>query len=114
MPWIKEVEMTKSVNDLKTSRSIFGRQYPTFETLYARIAAVLKKIIQNSNFRRDFLLTEQRGSERRLIPPFENFWVAGTHETILDSSDLTGATPREGDVPGVYTRTKPEFEMLIS
>ena len=110
----KEVEMTKSVNDLETSRSIFGRQYPTFETLDARIAAALKKIIQNSNFRREVHFAEQRGAERRPIPPYENFWVTGTDETILDSSNLTGATPREGDAPGVDTRTEPEFEMLIS
>ena len=52
MPRIKEVEIATSVDDLKTSRLITGRIYPNFETLDARIATALKKIIQNSNFKR--------------------------------------------------------------
>ena len=32
MPWTKEVEVANSVDDLWTSRSVFGRQYPSFET----------------------------------------------------------------------------------
>ena len=44
MPWIKGVEMANTVGDQKTSRSIYGRIYPNFETLDARNATSLKKI----------------------------------------------------------------------
>ena len=52
MPRINEVEIATSVDDLKTSRLITGRIYPNFDTLDARIATALKKIIQISNFKR--------------------------------------------------------------
>ena len=39
MPWIKEVEMVDSVNDLMSSSSIKGIQMPNFEVLDARIAS---------------------------------------------------------------------------
>ena len=51
MPWIKEVEMSNTVDDLETSQPISGRQSPNFETLLATIATALKKSIQNSNFK---------------------------------------------------------------
>ena len=50
VPWIKEVEMATSVDDLKTSRSIWVTFCPNFETLDVRIATALKMIIPNSNF----------------------------------------------------------------
>ena len=52
MPWIQEVEMANSVDDLKTSRSISGRLYPNFETPNARIASALTKIIKKSNIKK--------------------------------------------------------------
>ena len=33
MPWVKEVEVANSVDDLETSRSIFGRQFPNVATV---------------------------------------------------------------------------------
>ena len=46
MLWIKEVEMVDSVDDLKSSRSIHGyAHFLNFETLDARIASSLRKII---------------------------------------------------------------------
>ena len=52
MPWIEEVEMATSDDDLKTSRSITGKIYPHFETHDARIATALQNIMQNSNFKK--------------------------------------------------------------
>ena len=44
--WIKEVEMVDSMDELKSSRSIAGENFPNFEMLDARIASALNKIIQ--------------------------------------------------------------------
>ena len=52
MLWIKVVEMVDSVDDLKSSRSIKGKDFPKFEMLDARIASALNKIIQNSYFKK--------------------------------------------------------------
>ena len=43
MLWIKEVEMVGSVDELKSSRSIEGKDFPNFEMLDARIASALNK-----------------------------------------------------------------------
>ena len=48
MLWIKEVEMV----ELKSSRSVCGKNFPNFEILDAKIASALNKIIQNSSSRR--------------------------------------------------------------
>ena len=63
MPWMKEVEMANSVDDLKTSRSVFGRQNPSFETLNERIATALKNIIQNSNLKGKVHSEEQKAQK---------------------------------------------------
>ena len=60
LPWIKDVEMANSADDLKTSRSILGRIYLNFETLDARIASALKKTVLSSNFKRKAHLEEQK------------------------------------------------------
>ena len=60
MSGITEVEMANSVDDHKTSRSMYGRIYPNFQTLDARIAATLKKNIQNENLTKKVDLEEQQ------------------------------------------------------
>ena len=52
MLWFKEVEMVDSVGDLKSSRSIREHHFLNFEVLDATIASSLKKIIENSYFKR--------------------------------------------------------------
>ena len=41
MLWIKEVEMVDSVDELKSLRSICGKNFPNFEMLDAKIASAL-------------------------------------------------------------------------
>ena len=103
MGWINEVEMPTSVNDLKTSRSVFANDFPHFETLGAKIASSLKKIIQNSNFRKQVYPEEQKAQKDhrflrgRQIAVMKNEYlrVTGTHVAILDFSDLFGkVSPR--------------------
>ena len=46
MHWIKEVEIAKSIDELKTSRSIVGRtEFPDFDMHDAMLASALKKIL---------------------------------------------------------------------
>ena len=46
MSWIKEEEMVDSTDELKSSRSVSGKNFPNFEMLDAKIASALKKIIR--------------------------------------------------------------------
>ena len=59
MLWIKEVEMVESLDELKSSRSAIGKDFPNFEMLDAKIASDLKKIIQNSQFKKKVSLEEE-------------------------------------------------------
>ena len=59
MHWIKEVELVDSVDDLKSSQSSRGHQFPNFEMLDGKIASSLKKISQNSNLKKRIHLAEQ-------------------------------------------------------
>ena len=44
--WIEEVEMVDSVDDLKSSSSNEGKDFPIFEMLDAKIASVLNRILR--------------------------------------------------------------------
>ena len=55
---IKEVEMVDSLEELKSSRSVCGKNFPNFEMLDAKIASALNKIIQNSNMKKKVSLEE--------------------------------------------------------
>ena len=86
MPWIKEVEMANSVDDLNTSRSSFGRVHPNFKTVDARIASALKKYPE-------FELGRAKGSKRRPISPWQT-------DRVYDLRTLPG----DG-----YSRDHPRF-----
>ena len=104
MPWINEVEMAKSIDDLLTSQSSTRRVYPNFDTLDARKEAHLEE--QNSQ-KEDWVL---RGIQiAKMI--YEYFQVTGTHEYILDFSHLMSVTLRGDDVQGCDTRWD---EVLLS
>ena len=64
LSWFTEVEMVDSVDELKSSRSIAGKDFPNFDLLDARSASVLKKIIQNSYFKKKVSLEEQKSPDR--------------------------------------------------
>ena len=63
MPWIKEVEMVDSVDDLKSTLSVRGIRMPDFEVLDAKIASALNRIIHNSHFERKVSLQEQKAQK---------------------------------------------------
>ena len=64
MLWIIEVDMVDSLDELKSSRSVYGKVFPNFEMLDAKIASSLNKIIQNSQFKRKASLEEQKAQKR--------------------------------------------------
>ena len=63
MSWIKEVEMVDSTEELKSSRSVAGKNFPNFEMLDAKIASALNKIIPNAHFKKKVSLEEQKAQK---------------------------------------------------
>ncbi len=55
-----EVEMVNSLEELKSSRSVSGKNFPTSEMLDAKSASALNKIIENSQFKKKVSLEEQK------------------------------------------------------
>ena len=116
---IKEVEMVDSADELKSSRSIAGQDFPNFELLDARIASVLKKIIQNSQFKKKVSLEEQRAQKedrflrgRQIAYMIDDYSrVTGAHDTVLDYADLFSITLRNDNVQNFDTRCD---EFLLS
>ena len=97
MLWIKEVEMVDSVDELKSSRSIAGKNFPNFEMLDAKIASASNRIIQNSHFKKKVSLEEQKAQkEDRFLRGrqmafmiSDSFRFAGApDDAVLDYADL--------------------------
>ena len=103
---IKEVEMVDSLDELKSSRSIAGKNFPNFEMLDARIASALNKIIQNSQFKKKVSLEEQKAQKddwflrvRQIaFMIYDYFRVSGAYCTVLDYADLFSITLRKDNV----------------
>ena len=92
MLWIKEVEMVDSLDELKSSRSAIGKDFPNFEMLDAKIASDLKKIIQNSQFKKKVSLEEQKAQkEDRFLRGRKN----RLHDLRLLPSDWCRKVARE-------------------
>ena len=109
---IKEVEIVDSVDELKSSRSIAGKNFPNFEMLDAKIASALNKIIQNSPFKKWVSLEEQKAQRgdrflrgRQIaFMIYDYFRVTGAHDTVLDYADLFSITLRDDNVEEFDTR----------
>ena len=93
MLWIKEVEMVGSVDQLKSSRSTAGKDFPNFEN--AKIASALNKIIQNSQFKKKVSLEEQKAQKKRTGFDEEDrspSWFSTTFEWLGKETDEFSAT----------------------
>ena len=96
MLWIKEVEMVDAVEELKSSRSVYGKNFPNFEMLDEKIASALNKIIQNSQFKKKVSLEEQKAQKEDRLPRgrqiafmiYDFFRVTGAHYTVLNYDDF--------------------------
>ena len=112
MLWIKEVEMVDSLDELKSSRSVCGKDFPNFEMLDAKIASALNKIIQNSQFKKKVSLEEQKAQkEDRFLRGmqiaymiYDYFRVIGVHDRVLDYADLFSVTLHDDNIQEFDTR----------
>ena len=98
--WINEVEMVDSLDEIKSSRSIAGKNFPNFEMLDAGIASALNKIIQNSHFKKKVSLEEQKAQK-------EDQFQRGRQIAFmikLDYADLFSVTLRDDNVQELCTR----------
>ena len=57
------MDMVDSADELKSSRSVAGKNFPNFEMLDAKIASALNKIIQNSHIKKKVSLEEQKAQK---------------------------------------------------
>ena len=113
MLWIKEVEMPKSVDVLKSSCPIqVIIPFPDFELLDARTASALNKIINNSYFKKRVRLEEQkaqkqdrflRGREIAYLI-YDYFRVTGVNHAVLDYADLLTVVLRNDNIQEFDTR----------
>ena len=96
--WIKEVEMVDSLDELKSSRSVSGKNFPNFEILDVEITSALNKIIQNPQIQEE---DQSRGTEKRgpvstrktdRLVIYNYFRVTGAHDTSLDYVCLFSVT----------------------
>ena len=119
--WIKEVEMVDSLDELKSARSVMGKDFPKFEMLDAKIASTLNKIIQNSLYKKKVSLEEQKAQkEDRFLRGrqiafmiYDYFRVTGGHDTVLDYADLFSVTLRDDNIQEFDTR-RDEVPLSIS
>ena len=119
MLWIKEVEMVDSLDELKSSRSVCGKDFPNFEMLDANIASALNKTIQNSQFKKKVSLKEQKAQkEDRFLRGrqiafmiYDNFQVTGARDTVVDYADLFSVTLHDDNIQEFVARWD---EVLLS
>ena len=111
--------LVDSLDELKSSRSVCGKDFPNFEMLDAKIASALNKIIQNSQFKKKVSLEEQKAQkEDRFLRgrqiafmSYDYFRVTGAHDTALDYVDLLYVTLSDDNIQEFDTRWD---EILLS
>ena len=94
--WITEVEMVDSLDELKSSRSVCGKDFPNFEMLD----------VHNYQFKKEVSLEEQKapkedrfqGGRQIAFMIYDYFRVTGAHDTVLDYADLFSVTLRDGNI----------------
>ena len=77
------MEMVDSLDEVKSSRSVCGNDFPNFEMLDAKIASALNKIIRNSQFKKKVSLEDQKAQKRTGLTRKTN----RLHDLRLLSSD---------------------------
>ena len=98
--------MVDSLDELKSSRSVSGKDFHDFEMLDAKIASALNKIIKNSQFKKKVSLEEQKAQkEDRFLRGrqiafmiYGYFRVTGAHDTVLDYADLFFVALRDDNI----------------
>ena len=107
MPWIKEVEMAKSIDELVTSQSIMGRtDFPDCDMLDAMIASALKRLLHTHvHFRKRGSVEEQRAQKddrflqgTNCLHDLRHFRATGACEAVQGLSDLFRKRLQNDDV----------------
>ena len=114
-----EVEMADSLDELKSSGSVAGHNFPNFEMSGARIASALNKIIQNSQFKKKVSLEEQKAQKEEQFLQgrqtdfmiYDYFRVTGAHDTALNYADLFSITLHDENIQEFDSRWD---EVLLS
>ena len=91
---------------ISSLRSMRGIRTPDFEVVDAKIASALNRIIQNSHFKREVSLEEQKAQkEDRFLRGrqsayliYEYFWVVGANDSIENYADLFTIALRNDDI----------------
>ena len=113
---IKQVEMVDSLEELKSSRSVSGNNFPNFEMLDARTASALNKIIQNSHFKKRSVSRNRKPRRgpvfmRKTFMIYDYFRVTGAYDTALDCADLFSVTRHDDHIQEFDTKWD---EVLLS
>ena len=110
--------MVESLDELKSSRSVCGKNFPNFEMLDAKVASALNEIIQKSQFKKKASLEHKAPKEDRFprgrqiaFMIYDYFRVTGAHDTVLDYADLILVTLRDDNIQEFDTRWD---EVLLS
>ena len=106
------MEMVDSLDELKSSRSVCGKDFPNIEMLDAKIASALNKIIQNSHFKKKVSVEEQKAQkEDRFLRGrqdafmiYDYFRVTGAHDTVFDYADVFSVTLHDDNIQEFDTR----------
>ena len=117
--WIKEAETVDSLDELKSSRSVAGKNFPNYEMLDAKIASALNQIIQNSHFKKKVSLEEQKAQKEDRFPRgrqivlmiYHYLRVPCAHDTELDHGDLFFVALRDDNIQDFDARWD---EVLLS
>ena len=120
MPWIKEVEIANTIDELMTSRSIVERtNFPDFHMLDAMIASALKKLLSpHVRFLKRVNVVEQRAQkydrflrERQIAHMIcEHFRATGAYEAVQGPSDLFNVRFQNDDVRDFVVRWNQEVK----
>ena len=113
------MDMVDSLDQLKSSRSVYGKDFPNFEMLDAKIASLVNKIIQNSQFKKKVSLEEQKAQKvdrflrgRQIAFMIcDYFRVTGARDIVLDSAVLFSVTLHDDNIQEFDTRWD---EVLLS
>ena len=112
MLWIKEVEKVDSIEELKSLRSVCGKDFPNFEMLDAKIVSALNKVIQNSQFKKKVSLEDQNVQkedrflrERQIVfMIYDYFPVTRAHDTVSDYADVFSVNLDDDNIQKFDTR----------
>ena len=109
--------MDDSLVELKSSRSVSGKDFPNFEMLDAKIASALNKIIQNSQFKKKVSPRGAESPKRGLLSARKTYrlhdlrLLSSAHDAVSDYADLFSVTLRDDTVQEFDTRWE---EVLLS